>query len=165
MSCSCRAAVDTTTAADLGVVSAAVVESPKALAAHTAMVECTATTDDLASSPAPNTAAQEVALKDGTGPIVAPDKEEVDPSAAVKAPLAESPAAVNQKSPVLRLEVASSSSSLRRAEQLSQAIIASSDKQAAELREALFNLSAAYKVIISLILSVPSPQGSRPSLT
>ena len=153
------------TAAGLGVVSAAVVESPKALAAHTAMVEGTTTTDDLASSPAPNTAAQEVALKDGIGPLVAPDTEEMGPAATVEAPLVESPAAVNQKSPVLRLELAPSSSSLSRAEQLSQAIIASSNKQATELREALSNLSAAYKVIISLILSVSSPQGSRPSLT
>ena len=87
------------------------------------------------------------------------------PAATVEAPLVESPAAVNQKSPVLRLEVASPSSSLSRAEQLSQAIIASSDKQATELREALSSLSAAYKVRISLILSVPSPQGSRSSLT
>ena len=106
-----------------------------------------------------------MALKDGTGPLVAPDTEEMGPAATVEAPLVESPAAVNQKSSALRLELASSSSSLSRAERLSQAIIASSDKQAAELREALSNLSAAYKVIISLILSVPSPQGSRPSLT
>ena len=141
------------------------------LAAHTATVEGMATTDDLVTSPAANTAAQEVALEDGTNPLVAQDTEEVDPTAAVvvakgaEAPLVESPAAVNQKSPVQRLEVASSSSSLSHVEQLSQAIIASSDKQAAELREALSNLSAAYKVIISLILSVPSPQGSRSSLT
>ena len=122
MSCSCRVAVDATTAADLGVVSAAVVESPKALAADTAMVEGTATTDDLALSPAPNMAAQEVALEDWTDPLVAQDTEGVDPTAAVvvakdaEAPLVESPAAVNLKSPVLRLEVASSSSSLSRAE-------------------------------------------------
>ena len=66
MSCSCRAAVDATTATDLGVVSEAAVEPPKALAAHTAMVEGVATTDDLATASVLDTATQEVALEDGT---------------------------------------------------------------------------------------------------
>ena len=75
------------------------------------------------------------------------------------APVVESPAADNLRSPILHAEVASSSSTSR-AERLSEAIIASNDKQAMELRKALSDLSAAYKVNFYLQLSVSSPQGS-----
>jgi len=99
------------------------------------MAEGMATTDDLAMIPSPDVATQEVALADGT-----------------KMPLVKSPATNNQQLSSLQLEV-SPSSSLSRAEQLSQAIIASTDRQAAELREALSNLAATYKVIICLTLA------------
>jgi len=99
------------------------------------MAEGMATTDDLAMIPSPDVAAQEVALADGT-----------------KMPLVESPATNNQQLSSLQLEV-SPSSSLSRAEQLSQDIIASADKQAAELRGALSSLAATYKVIVCLTLA------------
>ena len=119
-----------------------------------------ATTDDLAAASVPDTATQEVALEDGTDPLMIQDVEKVNPSSIIAdAPVIESPAADSQRSPVLRAEVASSSS-MSRTEKLSEAIIASNDKQALELRKALSNLSAAYKVNVCLHLSVSSPQGS-----
>ena len=74
-------------------------------------------------------------------------------------PVIESPAADSLRSPILRVEVASSSS-ISRAEKLSEAIIVSNDKQAMELHKALSDLSAAYRVNFYLHLSVSSPQGS-----
>ena len=112
----------------------------------------------MATAPVPDMVTQEVALEDGTDLLMVQDVEKANPSSIV-APLIESPAADNQQSSALHPEVASSSS-VSRTEQLSQAIIASNDKQAVELCEALSNLSAAYKVIFCLGLSVSSPQGS-----
>ena len=108
-----------------------------------------ATTDDLATASVPDMATQEVALEDGTDLLAAQDVEKVDPSSAAAkdgdALLVRSPAANSQQTLALRTEVAPSSS-MSHAEQLSEAIIASNDTQAAELRKALFDLSAAYKV-------------------
>ena len=119
-----------------------------------------ASTGDLATASVLDTATQEVALEDRTDPLMIQDMEKVNPSSIIAdAPLIESPAADSQRSPVLRAEVASYSS-MSRAEKLSEAIIASNDQQAAELRKALSDLSAAYKVNFCLHLSVSSPQGS-----
>ena len=134
------------------------VESPEALAAPTAMVEGMATTDDLATAPVPDMTTQEVALADGTNLLVAQDMEKINPSSAA-AKEADAQLVDNQQMLCLRAEVASSPS-MSRAEELSEAIIASNDKQAAELRKALSDLSAAYKVNFCLHLSVSSPQGS-----
>ena len=121
------------------------------------MVEGVATTDDLAAASVLDTATQEVALEDGTDPLMIQDVGKVNPSSIIAdAPVIESPAADGLRSPILRAEVASSSS-MSRAEKLSEAIIASNDKQAMELRKAL---SAAYKVNFCFHLSVSSPQGS-----
>ena len=79
------------------------------------MVEGVATTDDLATVPVLDTAAQEVALEDRTDPLAIPDVEKVNPSSIAAmakdgdAPLIESPEAASQPSPALRAEVASSS--------------------------------------------------------
>ena len=106
-----------------------------------------------------------MALEDGTDLLMIQDVEKVNPSSVVAmakdadASLIESPAADGQRSPALRVEVASSSS-MSRAKKLSEAIIASNDKQAMELRKALSDLSAAYKVNFCFHLSVSSPQGS-----
>ena len=119
-----------------------------------------ATTDDLATASVPDTATQEVALEDGTDPLMIQDVEKVNPSSIIAdVPMIESPAADSLQSPILRAEVASSSS-MSHAEKLSEAIIASNDKQAMELRKALSDLSAAYKVNFCLHLSVSSPQRS-----
>ena len=124
-----------------------------------------ATTDDLATASVLDTAAQEVALEDRTDLLIIQDVEKVNPSSIAAmakdagAPLIESPAADSQRSPALRAEAAASSS-MSRAEKLSEAIIASNDQQAAELRKALSVLSAADKVNFCLHLSVSSPQGS-----
>ena len=127
------------------------------------MVEGTATTDDMATASVPDMATQEVALEDGTDLLVAQDVEGINSSSAAAKDgdtlLAKSPATDCQQTLALRAEVASSSS-MSRAEKLSEAIIASNDKQAAELRKALSDLSAAYKVNFCLHLSVSSPQGS-----
>ena len=127
---------------------------------HTAMVEGVATTDDLAAASVPDTATQVVALEDGTDPLMIQDVEKVNPSSIIAdAPVIESPAADSLRSPILRDKVASSSF-MSRTKKLSEAIIASNDKQAMELRKALSDLSAAYKVNFYLQLSVSSPQGS-----
>ena len=119
-----------------------------------------ATTDDLAAASVPDTATPEVALEDGTDPLMIQDVEKVNPSSIIAdVPMIESPAADSLRSPILRAEVASSSS-ISRAEKLSEAIIASNDKQAMELRKALSDLSAVYKVSFCLHLSVSSPQVS-----
>ena len=158
-----RSAVKSAT--ELGVVSETAVEPRLSPVAHTAMVEGVATTDDLATASVPDTATQEVALEDRTDLLTVQDVEKVNPSSVVamtkdaNAPLIESPAADSQWSPALRAEVACSSS-MSRAEKLSEAIIASNDQQAVELRKALSDLSAAYKVNFYLHLSVTSPQGS-----
>ena len=121
------------------------------------MVEGVATTDDLATVPVLDTATQEVALEDRTDPLMIQDVEKVNPSSIeVKAKDADTPFI---ESPILHTEVAFSSSTSR-AERLSEAIIASNDKQAMELRKALSDLSAAYKVNFHLQLSVSSAQGS-----
>ena len=121
------------------------------------MVEGVATTDDLATVPVLDTATQEVALEDRTDPLMIQDVEKVNPSSIdVMAKDADAPVI---ESPILHTEVAFSSSTSR-AERLSEAIIASNDKQAMELRKALSDLSAAYKVNFYLQLSVSSPQGS-----
>ena len=159
----CRSAAKS--AADPGVVSETVVEPRLSPAAHPAMVEGVATTDDLATVPVVDTATQEVALEDITDPLMIQDVEKVNPSSIdvmakdADAPVIESPAADSLRSPILRAEVASSSSTSR-AERLSEAIIASNDKQAMVLRKALSDLSAAYKVNFYFQLSVSSPQGS-----
>ena len=130
-------------------------------AAHNAVVEGTATTDDLATASVPDMATQEVALEDGTDLLAAQDVEKADPSSAAAedggALLVKSPATDSQQTLALRTEVASSSS-LSRAELLSEAIIASNDKQAAELRKALSDLSAAYKVLLSYLYLAPKDQ-------
>ena len=129
------------------------------------MVEGVATTEDLATVPVLDTATQEVALEDRTDPLMIQDVEKVNPSSIdvmakdADTPVVESPAADNLRPPIPHAEVASSSSTSR-AERLSEAIIASNDKQAMELRKALSDLSAAYKVNFYLQLSVSSPQGS-----
>ena len=132
-----------------------VIEPRLSPAAH-AVVEGTATTDDLATASVPDMATQEVALEDGTDLLATQDVEKADPSSAAAENedtlLVKSPATDSQQTLALRAEVASSSS-MSRAENLSEAIIASNDKQAADLRKALSDLSAAYKV-------VTSPQGS-----
>ena len=79
------------------------------------MVEGVATTDDLATVPVLDTAAQEVAQEDRTDPLTIQDVEKVNPSSIAvmakdaDAPVIESPAADSQRSPVLRAEAASSS--------------------------------------------------------
>ena len=155
----CRGAVKSAT--DLGAVSEPVVEPRLSPAAHNAVVEGTATTDDLATASVPDMATQEVALEDGTDLLAAQDVEKADPSSAAAedggALLVKSPATDSQQTLALRTEVASSSS-LSRAELLSEAIIASNDKQAAELRKALSDLSAAYKVLLSHLYLAPKDQ-------
>jgi len=128
-----RAAADAAAVTELGNISDTAMEPHASLAAQVVMAEGVATTDDLATVPSPGIASQEVALADGT-----------------KMPLVESPATNNQQLSSLE---ASPSSSLSRAEQLSQAIISSNDKQALELRKALSSLAATYKVIIYLSLA------------
>ena len=115
------------------------------------MVEGVATTDDLATVPVLDTAAQEVALEDRTDTLMIQDVEKVNPSSIdvmakdADTPVVESPVADSLRLPILHAEVVSSSSTSR-AERLSEAIIASNDKQAMELRKALSDMSAAYKV-------------------
>ena len=47
------------------------------------MVEGVATTDDLATASVPDTATQEVALEDGTDPLLIQDVEKVNPSSII----------------------------------------------------------------------------------
>ena len=94
----CRSAVKSAT--EHGVISETAVEPRLSPAAHTAMVEGVATTDDLATASVPDTATQEVALEDGTDLLIDQDMEKVNPAATkdADAPLVEPPAADNQRS-------------------------------------------------------------------